>query len=171
MENIGNVKLLATNELHMRKRALHGTEVAGHESVNNMSMFDRSTFNCSKNVLDYLAVKQKVVASNVANINTPGYKTKDVSFASVLESKNKGLRLGLKRTNPRHFPKGDDAGEGIETFYAYAPHGSAARGDGRNDVDIDKEMLKVGDIQTNFAVFSKILSDKYKGVDKVINAQ
>jgi flagellar basal-body rod protein FlgB len=33
-----------------------------------------------------LSIRQRVVASNIANLDTPGYKTKDVDFRTELES-------------------------------------------------------------------------------------
>jgi len=36
--------------------------------------------------LDLLSARQKVVASNVANADTPGYKTKDINFQSEFQS-------------------------------------------------------------------------------------
>ena len=160
------INLLTTNDLHFRKKGVCGTDIASNKLVKNMSMFDRSPITCNKNVLDYLATRQKVVASNVANINTPGYKTRDVSFDSVLRSKHNDLQLRLSRTHDKHFKKvGEDDGL-VDTFYAYGP---VHKSDGRNDVDIDKEMLKVGEIQTNFNIFSQFLMRKYHSVRNVIS--
>jgi flagellar basal-body rod protein FlgB len=36
--------------------------------------------------LDTLSVRQKLTASNIANADTPGYKTQDVDFAAALQS-------------------------------------------------------------------------------------
>jgi flagellar basal-body rod protein FlgB len=35
--------------------------------------------------MDLLAERQRLVASNLANIDTPGYRTKDIEFAAELE--------------------------------------------------------------------------------------
>ena len=51
-------------------------------------MFDisseKSTELLSK-MVDYTALKQKVIANNIANVNTPGYKRMDVSFNQDLK--------------------------------------------------------------------------------------
>jgi len=161
-----SVNLFRTNDLHFTKRNVCGTQLATNKRVKNMSMFESAPFTCPKNVLDYLSVRQKVVASNVANVNTPGYKTRDVSFASVLKSKNDDLRLRLTRTNEKHFPKGPigDLNE-VDTYLAYKP---VNPNDGVNDVDLDKEMVKEGEVQVNFNLFSNMLTKKYKGIDKAI---
>jgi flagellar basal-body rod protein FlgB len=36
--------------------------------------------------MDVLAQRQKVVASNIANVDTPGYKTKDLDFQAQFRS-------------------------------------------------------------------------------------
>ena len=36
--------------------------------------------------MDLLAVRQKIVSSNIANADTPGYKTKDVTFQADFQS-------------------------------------------------------------------------------------
>lgn len=166
MSEVGELNLFKTNDLHFQKKNLCGMQVAYNKSVKSMSMFDRSVLNCTKNVLDYLSVRQRVVASNVANVNTPGYKTREVSFASVLESKNDALRLKMSRTHARHFPKGEHDSAGIETYYSYAPHNPK---DSVNDVDLDKEMLKEAEIQTNYKLFSQILMRKYQSIKNTIS--
>ena len=56
--------------------------------------------------MDQLAARQKLTASNIANADTPGYKTKDIDFrselASVIDapglsSKNDGNNVNLDR--------------------------------------------------------------------------
>ena len=34
--------------------------------------------------MDVVAAKQKLTAANIANVDTPGYKTKDIDFAAAL---------------------------------------------------------------------------------------
>src|SRR2546429_9193052 len=43
------------------------------------SVIDRTT-NHIERYMDLLSARQKIVASNIANADTPGYKTKDVDF-------------------------------------------------------------------------------------------
>lgn len=53
---------------------------------NTMSMANKS--------LDYLWRKMEVVQNNLANVDTPGYKKKDVSFEEVFD---KRLRAAARR--------------------------------------------------------------------------
>ena len=52
---------------------------------NTMSMANKS--------LDYLWKKMEVVQNNLANVDTPGYKKKDVSFEEVFDKRLRGRLL------------------------------------------------------------------------------
>ncbi len=45
--------------------------------------------------MDLLSVRQKLVASNIANAATPGYKTKDIDFQFELESAISGSKTDI----------------------------------------------------------------------------
>lgn len=54
--------------------------------------------------MDLLAVRQKLIASNIANADTPGYKTQDIDFQSEFQSAMNGPASsrevpGLKTNN------------------------------------------------------------------------
>ena len=53
--------------------------------------------------------RHEVLASNVTNIDTPGYEPKDVDFQNLLGSmQGKGIRMA--RTNGKHFPASTPGG-------------------------------------------------------------
>jgi flagellar basal-body rod protein FlgB len=89
-------------------------------------------------------VRRQVIAQNVANVNTPGYKALGVQFEDVFA---KQLRL-----------RGESAAARVQPHIVKAD-GGAVRADG-NNVDIDKEM---GDLEkTNLltATFNQLLSSR-----------
>lgn len=47
-------------------------------------MFDSVTFNAISSALDGLALRQRTIADNIANVNTAGYQAKRVAFESAL---------------------------------------------------------------------------------------
>lgn len=47
-------------------------------------MFQSVTLNALSSALDGLALRQQAIAQNIANINTPNYKAKVVSFEDAL---------------------------------------------------------------------------------------
>jgi flagellar basal-body rod protein FlgB len=81
--------------------------------------------------------RNAVIASNVSNIDTPGYRPKDINFkealARTLETDNE---LNLTRTNPGHIDMRMSP-QGIETFE------EEGEWNGYNWVNIDKEMTKL----------------------------
>ncbi len=52
--------------------------------------------------LSYRSERQKVISANIANINTPDYKTKELVFQDELKKANDDLKL--KMTNVNHIP-------------------------------------------------------------------
>ena len=83
--------------------------------------------------LDMLSVRQKLVASNVANAATPGYKTRDIDFQFEFQS---ALDPELRGT----------------PVNVYEPDTLKARNDG-NNVSLDREsrLLSENSIRFNFA--------------------
>ena len=61
--------------------------------------------NSLESYLDLLSVRQKLIASNVANADTPGYKTQDVNFQTEFQKMMEGGQpqatqvAGLKTNN------------------------------------------------------------------------
>ena len=104
--------------------------------------------------------KQVAAAGNLANIDTPGYKAKEVTFADTLKGK-----LAPASTNST-FPTtgGTAAGSGIEIKEAASPE----RRDG-NTVQLDKELLSMGRASGDFAAAQTALAAKFRLVRYAIN--
>lgn len=45
--------------------------------------------------MDLVAMRQKLVASNIANLDTPGYRTKDIDFQFEFQSAQAGLAADI----------------------------------------------------------------------------
>jgi len=88
------------------------------------------------------ALRQKVIADNIANVNTPGFKASDVYFENILsDCINKRGRLEGARTDGRHLkfggvPSVRDAKPVIKT------DASLIYRNDQSSVDIDLEMTK-----------------------------
>lgn len=99
--------------------------------------------------LSGLARRQQALASNIANIDTPGYKRGDVAFESQLRaSMGSGGRLAA--TNPGHMTTGP-GGSGLlgSITGADATRTRSPRADG-NDVDIDYEMARLAETSLRY---------------------
>lgn len=101
-------------------------------NLSNMSK-DRQVYDLIKKGLDASSLRGKVIANNIANINTKGYKKYSVSFEETL---NKSMDdLSMKTTDERHINVVPDSGE----VHIEQDTSSSMREDG-NNVDIDLEM-------------------------------
>jgi flagellar basal-body rod protein FlgB len=92
-----------------------------------------NTYNLLKNSMDASALRGKVIANNIANINTKGYKKLFVTFEDTLND-SKGGNI-LKTDNDKHIQTGSYSGE----IAVQRDESTSMRQDG-NNVDIDLEM-------------------------------
>src|SRR5215469_13895785 len=95
--------------------------------------------------LDLLSARQKLVASNIANADTPGYKTKDIDFQFEFASLVKGQQPQM-----------------IE-----AP-GLTAEPDG-NNVNLDREARLLAEDDVRFNLASTLLRGQLKAVQDAIS--
>jgi flagellar basal-body rod protein FlgB len=108
--------------------------------------------------LNNAVAKQTVAASNLANLDTPGYRTRDVSFDDALDSE-----LGsVRRTNASHLTASPSDAEPVEVT------GLASRRDG-NNVQLDRELLALSRAGGEFSRAQTALTAKFRLVRYAIN--
>jgi len=107
--------------------------------------------------LDLRMERQGLIQSNIANMETPGYKMKDFSFAKVMESVVSGQEE-LTRTNARHI-----ALDPVQVSKASA----FAQED--RPVDLDEEMGKLSENQLMYQVATRIMTKKFEGLQYAID--
>jgi flagellar basal-body rod protein FlgB len=100
-----------------------------------------------ESAIRFRALRQSVLASNVANADTPGYRRVDVAFDAALE------RAGLVRTDAAHLGGGDPGQPGVRRVVERGP----ARPDG-NDVNPDRELILVSRNAGVFVQQAEVLS-------------
>ena len=90
--------------------------------------------------LAFLQQRQIVLAQNIANANTPGWRASDVSpFEAVLAGKG---AIKPVRTNAQHLSGHSPAGAGVII-------GSGERSPDGNSVRLDEQLSKVADTETS----------------------
>ena len=104
-----------------------------------------------------LAMRQRVISENVANVSTPGYKAAKVSFEDSLRSAIDRSRNGsadgpIEPQGPR-ITRADD---------------ETRRTDG-NTVDIDQEMVDLADTNIRFNALSQIATNRFRMLRSVIS--
>ncbi|QER41623.1 flagellar basal body rod protein FlgB [Thermodesulfobacterium sp. TA1] len=60
------------------------------------------TFNTVKLALNLRAKKHSLLASNIANVDTPGYRRRDLPFEKIMQTYLSN-ESNLKTTRPKHF--------------------------------------------------------------------
>ena len=107
--------------------------------------------------------RQAVAAGNLANLDTPGYRTKEVQFADVLDSE---LSAGvITTTNAGHI--GPPTGSAAPPQAGEAS-GLAPRRDG-NNVQLDRELLSMTKAAGDFNAAQTVLAAKFRLVRYAIN--
>ena len=111
--------------------------------------------------LDFRSRRNNVLASNIANIETPGYKAKDLVFERALGDAMKAKLPGpLEVTNPRHMdgrqilPLDEVTPKVIRTSN---PVGNIDE----NSVDLEREMVKLGENQVVYQSLVQMVNHKF----------
>lgn len=119
-----------------------------------------------KKTLDLRAQNQKIIASNIANAQTPGYKAKRLEFETSLRQAVDGNGQGLTVTNPQHITT---SGSSIDRVQGKVREitGADSIGDG-NTVDVDQEMVLMAKNQLMFEASVQLLSKKMAIIKYVV---
>lgn len=100
--------------------------------------------NSLEHYMDLLSARQKLVASNIANADTPGYKTKDIDFQTEFLCATSGPPM------PVEVP------------------GLVVHNDG-NNVSIDREARLLSENALRFSIASSLMRDQIKYVKEAID--
>lgn len=123
--------------------------------------------------VDLRAKNQNLIASNVANAETPNYVPKTLLFESELQGALKsGQRTGSAPvvTNSRHIAlRGSAAGGGLQSVSGNVVETPAKTpGKDGNAVELENEMGKMAENQLMFNASVQMLSKKFEGLRSAI---
>jgi flagellar basal-body rod protein FlgB len=94
--------------------------------------------------MDLLSAREKLVASNIANADTPGYKTRDVNFQDEFQSLLEGGKP-----------------EAVEVA------GLKTKNDG-NNVDVDRESRMLSETALRFSTASNLMRAQFRVLKSAI---
>lgn len=118
-------------------------------------LFDQTTGLLERS-LDIRTPRQRILSSNIANSETPGYEAKDIPFEKILESSmSQYSLLPLKQTHTNHLPGVMDTEIMAETV----PGG----------VNIDQEMAKLAENNLRFQAEVQALLKKFEALSNTIS--
>ncbi|MDD4698862.1 MAG: flagellar basal body rod protein FlgB [Oscillospiraceae bacterium] len=114
-----------------------------------IDMFEVNLSGVMEKSLDALWLKQNVISNNIANVDTPGYKSQEVKFENLLSEavSNSGDISNLEVPNAVIIKNED----------------TSVRVDG-NNVDIDTENLELYRTQIQYEYMVQKLSDQYSNI-------
>ncbi|HHG90947.1 MAG TPA: flagellar basal body rod protein FlgB [Devosia sp.] len=131
-----------------------------------MGIANLPIFQALKSKMDWHQTRQKLLAENVANAETPGYRARDLeafSFESVL--KGQGARsIATATTNARHI---SSANSGNEGFVSRSNAKFEVTPDG-NSVVLEEEMMKVASNQMDYQAATSLYSRSLKLIRSAI---
>ena len=90
--------------------------------------------------LNFRGERQKVISSNIANIDTPGYKTKELKFVDQLNKSQNEFQLKLATTHNKHLTAGADHLK--NPMRIHEVKGLPEQNDG-NNVNLDTQMAEM----------------------------
>ena len=107
-----------------------------------LGMLDRVSGEIER-YMDLLSARQKLVATNIANSDTPGYRTQDIDFQSEFANALSG------------------------SPHAQPVSGLAVKNDG-NNVDLDREARLLSENALRFSVASSLMRGQIQSVKSAI---
>ncbi|NOS78703.1 MAG: flagellar basal body rod protein FlgB [Nitrospira sp.] len=112
--------------------------------------------------LDLHSARQRVIASNLANEETPGYRASDLQFAQQLQSAHKGrLPLTMIATQGGHFGlQGQQGYQTVTGKLAEVPAGDLPLD--ANSVNLELEMAKSSDNAMQYNAAASITAQRFR---------
>jgi flagellar basal-body rod protein FlgB len=129
-----------------------------------LDFFHDQTLDAMGTYMSRLTQRLQIVDSNVANIDTPGFKTKDVSFYATMQdllSDSTELRTNSPERSDGWIPIASQS-------QVFEVQGLTSRDD-QNNVGLDREMLKLSQTAFGYALISQLVRAKFRTLGLSIN--
>jgi flagellar basal-body rod protein FlgB len=119
-------------------------------------------------MLDFRARNHGVIASNLSNIDTPGFEPKELEFDAELRRAVDGrAALSMTRTNEKHL----SGQEGAKLKPSFSAHRVQSADGTPYDLDLDREMAKMAQNNLLYEATVKILSKKFDALKTAIEGR
>ena len=116
------------------------------------------TFAVLQKSLDLRQNQQQVIAANVANADTPGYRARKLSFEEDLQQAIAQPEPRIRQSHSKHFPIGNAGVSAVQGTLSQVPNKNPL-GDG-NSVSLDDEMFDLAESQLLYEAGAQMLKKK-----------
>jgi flagellar basal-body rod protein FlgB len=131
---------------------------------------DDSTIKALTASLKMREMRQELIASNVANAETPGYKTKRLGFEEALaRALDVDGEMQMNTANPRHHDVGNGGFNNLQPEVYEDPNGIVSE-DG-NTVDVESEMSRMAQNKIMYDASVQLLNKKLGLMKYILNAE
>ncbi len=118
-------------------------------------------FRFNETALSLREQRQQILATNIANADTPNFKARDINFGETLHGVLNGTLPQMKKTSPNHLNGGNETGPGgAPLLYRTEVQGSA---DG-NTVDMDVERTQFADNALRYEAAVTMLNSQIRSL-------
>ncbi|WP_150913825.1 flagellar basal body rod protein FlgB [Marinobacter halotolerans] len=113
--------------------------------------------------------RAEVLANNLANADTPGFKARDIDFSSMVDQAKHAMGgVGMEKTHARHMDTSSGStGMPSELLYR-VPHQPSVDG---NTVDAQQEQARFMRNAMDYQASFEFLNGKINGLKKAISGQ
>ena len=126
-----------------------------------------SSYQAAKTAMDGLSARQAAISQNMANVDTPGYRAKTISFENAVRAvmENDGS-FKMKMTDTDHIAANNMTKKASAVFRP----GGSRRADG-NNVDIDVEMVDMNETDLRFQTITQLVNGRFRLLKEIINSR
>ena len=110
--------------------------------------------------LDYHLERHNVLSSNIAHVDTPGYRPKDLARVEEGSFENV-LGVTMQRTSEAHLAAGASSTDDVGRVFTDPTAGGGADG---NYVSLEREASKLASNQLRYDITSVLVSSELKGL-------
>ena len=121
------------------------------------------SFGISAEAMVLRAKRAEILASNIANADTPGYKAKGMDFQQALANASKKLDMGMSRTHDKHFDVRMELNDGL----GYRQPNQPDTGDGNTvDMQVERNLYLQNSLEYQASV--NFLNGRIKAMKKAL---
>lgn len=129
-------------------------------------ILDSTGFSLARTALGGLSRRQDAIASNIANVDTPGYGRREVTFEDALRQSIGAGGGRLTTTDPRHLTRAGASASSLDG--GGRPRDVVSMRNDANDVSVDEEMLLMVETQIRYQALTQGVGQRLNTLRTVI---